>query len=298
MWVVSLLLCDINVHRGTFRLIRTCLPSMVSVSLAAFICELMLLFQLPFLLVIVLQTAMGFTAYVMRHGQTDANANEIEQGSADFSRLTDLGKEQAGNAYQALVGTCITSIYTSPLTRARQTLEQLRQNDTSSTQTVLPPSDRILNDLREIDQYDWQGQGYSELQRQFPESWRAWQKGIPGEMKVLETATNTVHYPLLEIWERADRVWNEILELEKEQNVNDDTMERAVLIVAHGNLGQALLGTAMGWDASRFNHEGSVFGNCGIAEIEFYDLDTSPRKTANRWRWRWPVPAAWSSVAT
>ena len=249
-----------------------------------------------------LQPVMCFTAYVMRHGQTDANANEIEQGSADFSRLTDLGMEQASNAYQALADKRVTSIYTSPLTRARQTLEQLRQaeDDASCATTVLPPSDLILNDLREIDQYDWQGQSYSELNRKFPESWRAWEKGIPDEMKVLETATNIVHYPLLEMWERADRVWDEILDLEKKQEQDgggdDHEIDRKVLIVAHGNLGQALLGSAMGWDASRFNDEGSVFGNCGIAEIEFLDLDTSPRKIANRWRWQWPVPSAWSST--
>lgn len=256
-------------------------------------------FQLLLLLLgTVLQPVMCFTAYVMRHGQTDANANEIEQGSADFSRLTDLGKKQASNAYQALADKRITAIYTSPLTRARQTLEQLRQADASSGKTVqmLPPSDLILNDLREIDQYNWQGQSYSDLRRQFPESWRAWEKGIPGEMKVLETATNIVHYPILEMWERADRVWNEILDIEKTQQHDNDEMDRKVLIVAHGNLGQALLGSAMGLDASRFNDERSVFGNCGIAEIEFLDLDTSPRKIATRWRWQWPVPSAWSST--
>jgi broad specificity phosphatase PhoE len=260
---------------------------------------MLLFFQSLLVIGLVLQPAMCFTAYVIRHGQTDANANEIEQGSADFSRLTELGKEQASNAYQALVGTSVTSIYTSPLTRARQTLDQLRQADALTLQTILPPSDLILNDLREIDQYDWQGQSYSELQRQFPESWRAWQKGIPNEMKVLETATNIERYPLLEMWERADRVWNEILDLEKQHqhdddDDDDDKMDRRVLIVAHGNLGQALVGTAMGWDASRFNDE-AVFGNCGMAEIEFLDLDTSPRKVASRWRWRWPVPSAWSS---
>ena len=250
---------------------------------------------LPLLL---MQPAKSLTAYVMRHGQTDANANEIEQGSADFSRLTDVGKEQASKAYQALVDTGVMSIYTSPLTRARQTLEQLRQVDATHDQAVLPPSDMILNDLREIDQYDWQGQSYSELRRQFPESWMAWEKGIPSEMKVLETATNIFHYPLLEMWERADRVWDEILDLEQKQQHDgdcDDKMERRVLIVAHGNLGQALLGTAMGWDASRFNDEGYVFGNCGMAEIEFLDVHTSPRKIANQWRWRWPELSTWRS---
>ncbi|EJK59289.1 hypothetical protein THAOC_20507, partial [Thalassiosira oceanica] len=47
--------------------------------------------------------------------------------------------------------------------------------------------------------------------------------------------------------------------------------ERTALIVAHGNLGQALLGTAMGWDASGFNDPESVFGNCGLCEVDFGD---------------------------
>jgi probable phosphoglycerate mutase len=240
------------------------------------------------------QPVMGFTAYVLRHGQTDANASEIEQGSADFSRLTELGREQATNAYQALVDTRrVTSIYTSPLTRARQTLDQLRQADDLATQTILPSTDLVLNDLREIDQYDWQGQSYSELERQFPESWMAWQRGVPNKMKVLDSSTNTEHYPILEMYERADRVWDEILATE--QRSNDDDKIGIALIVAHGNLGQALLGTAMGWDASTFNDESSVFGNCGMAEIEFLDLDTRPRKVASRWRWRWPVPSAWAT---
>jgi probable phosphoglycerate mutase len=241
------------------------------------------------------QPVMGFTAYVLRHGQTDANANEIEQGSADFSRLTELGREQATNAYQALVDTRrVTSIYTSPLTRARQTLDQLRQaDDLMATQKILPSTDLVLNDLREIDQYDWQGQSYSELERKFPESWMAWQRGDPNKMKVLDSSTDTEHYPILEMYERADRVWDEILAIE--QRSNDDDKCRIALIVAHGNLGQALLGTAMGWDASKFNDESSVFGNCGMAEIEFLDLDTRPRKVASRWRWRWPVPSAWAT---
>lgn len=241
------------------------------------------------------QPVMGFTAYVLRHGQTDANASEIEQGSADFSRLTELGREQATNSYQALVDTSVTSIYTSPLTRARQTLDQLRQADELATQKVLPSTDLVLNDLREIDQYDWQGQSYSELERKFPESWMAWQRGVPNKMKVLDSSTNTEHYPILEMYERADRVWDEILAIEKHANDDHKIDSRTALIVAHGNLGQALLGTAMGWDASTFNDESSVFGNCGMAEIDFLDLDTRPRKVASRWRWRWPVPSAWSS---
>ena len=273
-----------------------------------------------------LPTSMSFRAYVLRHGQTNYNANEIEQGSSDFSRLTELGQKQATDAYQALfdntsstppggdkhakntiVERTITSIYTSPLTRARQTLEQLRSADakrasSGSSDVILPPSDMILNNLREIDQYDWEGQRYGELRDQFPTSWLAWEKGLPNDMMVYETTSPDAepieHYPLLEMWDRADKVWNEILGHEKQKLDDDVTEDRTALIVAHGNLGQGLLGTALGKDASSFNNPESIFGNCGMCEIEFSDLSIYPRKTAKRWRWRWPVPSSeWNELS-
>jgi hypothetical protein len=39
--------------------------------------------------------AYPFRALILRHGQTDANAQGIIQGSSDRSRLTPLGQEQA-----------------------------------------------------------------------------------------------------------------------------------------------------------------------------------------------------------
>ena len=74
-----------------------------------------------------------FKVFLLRHGQTDANAGGVIQGSADFSRLTDLGKQQAKEAYSAISSNAedfrILSIYCSPLTRARQTLAELRTMD-------------------------------------------------------------------------------------------------------------------------------------------------------------------------
>jgi hypothetical protein len=42
--------------------------------------------------------AFHFKVYILRHGQTDANAGGIIQGSADFSSLTELVKQQAEDA--------------------------------------------------------------------------------------------------------------------------------------------------------------------------------------------------------
>lgn len=60
--------------------------------------------------------------YLVRHGQTQANASGRLQGRADLP-LTELGREQA--AAVAAVLPSEATIHSSPLTRARQTAEIL-----------------------------------------------------------------------------------------------------------------------------------------------------------------------------
>mmetsp|Transcript_1825 Transcript_1825/g.4989 ORF Transcript_1825/g.4989 Transcript_1825/m.4989 type:complete len:111 (-) Transcript_1825:854-1186(-) len=79
---------------------------------------------------------------------------------------------------------------------------------------------------------------------------------------------------------------------------SNNNRTKCILIVAHGNLGQALLGTAMGWDATYFRLY--AFPNCGVAELEWNLSDrlecshqhqkqpSNQRPLAHRWRWRWP----------
>ena len=347
-----------------------------------------------------------YRVFILRHGQTDANANDVIQGSSDFSRLTLLGKQQAIDSIQALssqydikddhdddyggrtndvlptkVATAttktshqdgtfqISSLYCSPLRRAQETLQVIRDyheeqqqrlllqqqelqeknmnsnedndknedgNEDDSTkvatkahsllQLELPPEASVLENLREIDFYDWEGCSKSELIEEFPLEWKAWKDGDPYKLRVYDTKTSptatatTVEssgngeptaamatmtiveekYPLLELWDRADQVWDEIFENEVRtmkmefnnqeegsggdgaRSRNGDCINNAddgrdsdnirsgtktLLIVAHGSLGQALLGTAMGWNAEYFRKY--EFPNCGMVEIEW-----------------------------
>lgn len=240
-----------------------------------------------------------FKVFLLRHGQTDANAGGVIQGSADFSRLTDLGKQQAREAYAAFSYDTedlkISSVYCSPLTRARQTLAELRSVDDAqpSEGAKLPSDENILANLREIDFYDWEGKDKLELQNDFSDSWSAWKAGHPSGLAVFDSSNGeeqpSVHYPLVELWERADLVWDEIFGLERQRAEEN----RAALIVAHGSLGQALLGSAMGWGPDQFRqHE---FPNCGMIELNFSDFKARPPH-ADRWRWIWPTPSAkWNS---
>ena len=276
--------------------------------------------------------------YILRHGQTDANAGGYIQGSSDFSRLTDRGKQEAEAVLQAFLDpspiiTHIRTVYVSPLTRAQETWTVLRQQLPSTTSIGMMPRSNIplqlpslsspdvhtLEKLREINFYDWEGCHKDQLKQQYPKSWKAWKEGDPYNMIVPDskgtqggattsttTTVATSRYPLLELWERADQVWDEIFEQECEfgHNENSPSIEGtcqddqfASLVVAHGSLGQALLGTAMGWDATLFRkHE---FPNCGMAEIQWKtpvivnrQADRNKRRPlASRWRWRWPVPS-------
>ncbi|CAB9519026.1 Probable 2-carboxy-D-arabinitol-1-phosphatase [Seminavis robusta] len=227
------------------------------------------------------------TIYILRHGQSDANAHGLIQGSSDFSRLTDVGKEQAAMvSRQALDGLPVDAVYVSPLSRAQDTLKEVQKR----TQTI-PKTTTTLHNLREIDFYDWQERHKDDLAVEFEDAWKAWKNSDP--YKLIVPNGSQEHYPLLEMWERAGKVWQEIQQLEKERNDATDK-HTTVLIVAHGSLGQALLGTAMGWDATHFRRH--VFPNCGVLEIQWDQfLDAAP---AERWRWKWPRNSEWSQGDT
>lgn len=221
---------------------------------------------------------------LMRHGQSDANVAGVMQGSGYPSRLTPSGQEQARQAAMGVLdGTQIDAVYCSPLGRALKTWELVKETLGGDIMDAV-----ILNDLREIDLYDWEGLDKTNLANLFPDSYRAWKEAIPDELVVFESRTHSseciTHYPLLELWERADSVWDDILEREASFN----TQNKCILIVAHGVLGQALLGSALGWDATYFREY--TFQNCGIAEVE-WNLGSSEqqqRPLASRWRWKWP----------
>lgn len=68
------------------------------------------LFKLPF--------------YYLRHGETESNRAQVVAGSRDVD-LTPLGRSQALAAAAALAHLPITAIYSSPLTRARETAEPI-----------------------------------------------------------------------------------------------------------------------------------------------------------------------------
>lgn len=105
--------------------------------------------------------------YVIRHGQTDWNAERRLQGQKDIP-LNDVGRAQAsqnGETLKGLLGAAEGfSFIASPLSRTRETMERLRQA------MGLDPLDyRTDERLRELSFGDWEGHTLKEVRRIAPE---------------------------------------------------------------------------------------------------------------------------------
>ena len=126
---------------------------------------------------------------ILRHGQTDHNREGIIQGSSDVSVLTDQGVAQAqaaGTALAQLTDLTIARTFLSPLTRAQQTFELLRDG-------CALPAPTTLDDLREIDLHSWEGREKAQLQIECPAAYAAWESD-PTAMEV------DGRRPLVDLW--------------------------------------------------------------------------------------------------
>ena len=146
------------------------------------------------------------TLIVVRHGQTDWNINRRFQGHSDIP-LNDTGHQQAQALGRRLQNVRFDAAYSSDLSRAMQTAQQITQ------QTVLPEPR-----LREIGFGIWEGMTSVDIQDTYPEDYALWRKAD----KVPEGAES-----ILQVAHRVQIFLNEIKHRHPQQNV---------LLVAHGGI--------------------------------------------------------------
>jgi len=96
--------------------------------------------------------------WLVRHGQTDWNLEGRYQGQADVP-LNETGLAQARCLADSLTGKVFKALYSSDLTRARQTAEIL------GGRLGLTPCIDIR--LREIDQGEWEGMAFHDIVSQY-----------------------------------------------------------------------------------------------------------------------------------
>lgn len=120
-------------------------------------------------------------------------------------------------------------LFTSPLARATETADIVWNGDEGAR--------KILQGLREIDLYSFQGLLKAEGIARYGEEFMTWQKA-PADFSI------DGHSPVVELWHRASIEWQQILQ--------DPDVDSCALVVAHNAVNQALVGTAVGIGPEKF----------------------------------------------
>jgi probable phosphoglycerate mutase len=106
----------------------------------------------------------------IRHGQTAWNADSRIQGHTDIA-LDAVGQWQAGRLAQALGDDELQAIYSSDLTRARQTAAPL------AARKMLPT--RVDPGLRERAFGEFEGLSFAQIAQRWPDHAEAWRRRDP-----------------------------------------------------------------------------------------------------------------------
>ena len=190
---------------------------------------------------------------LVRHGRSSFNDQGRYQGSSDTAVLTQQGIKTAQQVGDYLRPISIDAVYTSPLARAKQTTDEILKAMAG------PKPITVSNELREIDLSVWEGLTYGYLQQNHQQAYECWQQ-YPHRFK-LPAANNTYHYPVKDLYQRAQQFWAHTLPLHR---------GKTVLIVSHGGTNHALISTALGLSVK--DHHSLQQSNCGISTLEFSGL--------------------------
>jgi broad specificity phosphatase PhoE len=165
---------------------------------------------------------MSTTIYLVRHGETDANASLTWQGQLD-TELNLTGRAQAAAVARRLEHVPFTAVYTSDLKRALVTAEAI------AARHGLPV--RLAPGLREIHLGRWQGLQYSAARELDPEAHAA----------LMADPVNTRRPGGGESWADLERrvtiAFNEIAAA---------NLDETICVVGHGGTLRALLAEALG----------------------------------------------------
>jgi len=111
------------------------------------------------------------TIFLARHGESDWNVAKRFQGHSDRP-LTERGRQQAHALADLVASQEIDAVYTSPLSRARETAEIV------AVRAGLEPI--ALPELREVDTGSWSGLSRVDVEARFPEGFARWRSGGSG----------------------------------------------------------------------------------------------------------------------
>jgi len=116
----------------------------------------------------------GTLIFLVRHGECEGNIKGMFRGKTDFP-LNKRGLVQAQDLAQELKSFSIKYIYTSPLSRARQTAEAIAQQCGIEV--------KIEEQFNNIELGSWEGRFKKEIAELYPKEWELWVNN-PEELRV------------------------------------------------------------------------------------------------------------------
>lgn len=165
--------------------------------------------------------------YLVRHGQTAWNKEEIFRGRSDIP-LDGIGIKQAELLGEYLRDIDISAIYSSPLSRAIQTAQFISKYHNLDV--------KPLNGLIDMSFGNWEGHSHMEIQKIDPEIYRKWIE-----------SPHMVKLPggegLDDVRSRSMATLNEITNLHSEGNI---------VLVSHRVINKVLICGVLGIDNSHF----------------------------------------------
>lgn len=167
--------------------------------------------------------------HLIRHGQTDWNAEQRCQGQSESS-LDATGMAQA-EALNPMVRTLpLRNVYTSSSQRTRQTTERLIQG--------LSHEPVLMDTLKEIYLADWETRLWADIQQQEPHLVEDF-RDFPARFEKSGAETYA------DVQQRGCDAIEHIISMEQQRSV-DDASATDVLIVSHGLLLRAALAAYAG----------------------------------------------------
>lgn len=181
--------------------------------------------------------------FLLRHGETRWNREGRCQGSSDIE-LNEAGQRQAGEVAAHLSRRRIDAVYSSDLSRARQTAEIVGgPHDVAVT---------IEPDLRELDHGEMEGLTYVEVRERFAELIERWRSEpvavlLPGGERLIDVDRR--------VWAALNRI------------VEDHDDEDAILVVSHSFPIQSVLCRISGTSLNQYRT--FHLNPCDLSHVSF-----------------------------
>ena len=184
---------------------------------------------------------------LVRHGKTVWNAEGRYQGKMDIP-LNEEGKEQARRVGEELKDFPVKAVFSSPLSRCRDTAEETARHHGLEVQ--------VKEGFKEIDHGEWEGMLASEVEERYPELLKLW-RTKPAEVQMPGGES------LKDVYDRAVKAFEEV--------VSQFSPEDLIVIVGHDATNKVLMCHLLGTDLNKF--WAFKQANCGITVLE-YDPET------------------------